>query len=141
MTQYGFAVPVKENLDWLFKFCPSPKDIKAGAKDIRMWPRVQDDPEILAEAKKMVDTHNKEMEEAINTDLGVYEDKKEEAQPAYDVESFPKESGPPPAPPTGEILQTWERSDKGRSCFLCTKGGGPSWGQVIKREAFDMKHR
>ena len=43
------------------------------------------------------------------------------------------------APDGGAEIRTWERIDvTPRKCFLTTKGDGPAWDQVVRRETFDL---
>ena len=101
------------------------------------WPRSEDDPDHLTTAQENID-------QAIDSDQWPrpqeekrLEQTKPTKEPAKDT-AVPEASGSPPTDAPGQTIRTWERTDKGRACFLCSRGGGPSWGVVTKREAFDL---
>ena len=98
----------EDNLERLFKFCPTPKDIKAGSKQVYHWPRKPDDEKLVTDSVERIRILKAGSAPAGGSDSPDYTEHK------------------------------WERIDDEHICFVTTNRDGPSWDKVSRRETYEL---
>ena len=81
-----------------------------------------------------MEKHNKELEDAMKYDPGQYEDPKDDGERPL-AENL-TEDGEHPLAKTKALA--WKRKNPLHTCFVTTKGSGPSWHKVTRRETYHL---